>query len=294
MPQVSVEQLFIYPVKSCAGIELSEAELTPEGLLWDRSWMVINADGKFVSQRQLPQMARIHIDFSEQALILAYAPESTSVEYNNPEFFSVDLNPPLGDAITAHIWNDACQVLDEGRAVGDWLTRVLNSPQPLRLVCMAGDSVRPQSQPERFGANTHTQFADAAPFLVTNTTSLHVLNQQLQRDQLDQVDMRHFRPNIVIAGLDAFAEQQVLRLEHPDYTLQLCDRSSRCVMTTVNPDTGIKHPQQVPFKTLTTLNPMPTNSRMPAFGMNTTLISKIDEVPVIRCGDKLDVVFTPQ
>ncbi len=286
MPYVTVEQLYIYPVKSCAGIELQEAELTAEGLLWDRSWMVINDEGNFVTQRQLPQMARIHIDFSEQALILVFVADNGS-----HDIFTVDLNPPLGESISAHIWHDECKVLDEGHAVSEWLTRVLNSPKPLRLVCMATDSIRPQSQPERFGADTHTQFADAAPYLVANMASLNALNQQLERDHLDQVDMRHFRPNIVITGLAAFAEQNVIRLEHADYSLQLCDRSSRCVMTTVNPDTGIKHPQQVPFTTLATLNPMLSNPRMPAFGMNTTLISKTDDAPVIRCGDILSVVY---
>lgn len=280
MTQVTVEQLFIYPVKSCAGIELTEAELTPEGLTWDRSWMVIMPNGKFVTQRQMPQMAKIRVDFSEQALILGF----------EEEVFSVDLNPPVSEPITAKIWHDECQVLDEGAAVGEWLTRVLESKQPLRLVCMQGDFIRPQSEPERFGADTHTQFADAAPFLVTSTASLDALNQQLDQEQLDQVDMRHFRPNIVVSGLEAFAEQSINELSNENYTLKLCDPSSRCIMTTVNPNTGVKHPEMVPFKTLTSLNAMPDNKRVPAFGMNAILQDAQENSDgIIRVGDKLTI-----
>lgn len=276
MTQVTVEQLFIYPVKSCAGIELTEAELTPEGLSWDRSWMIIMPNGKFVSQRQMPQMAKLRVDFSEQALILGY----------EGEIFTVDLNPPVSDPITATIWKDECQVLDEGPAVGEWLTRVLDSKQPLRLVCMQGDFVRPQSAPERFGADTHTQFADAAPYLLTNTASLDALNQQLNVEGKDKVDIRHFRPNIVVSGLEPFAEQETKQLVHADYTLTLCDPSSRCIMTTVNPDTGVKHPDMVPFKTLTDLNAIPDDKRVPAFGMNTICTSG---EAIIRVGDKLEI-----
>ncbi len=280
MTQVTVEQLFIYPVKSCAGIELTEAELTPEGLSWDRSWMVIMPNGRFVTQRQMPQMAKIRVDFSEQALILGF----------EGEVFSVDLNPPVSEPITAKIWNDECQVLDEGAAVGEWLTRVLGSKQPLRLVCMQGDFIRPQSEPERFGADTHTQFADAAPFLVTSTESLTALNNQLEQEGLDQVDMRHFRPNIVVSGLEAFSEQTVKTIEHTDYGLALCDPSSRCIMTTVNPDSGVKHPQMVPFKTLTALNAMPDDKRIPAFGMNARLQASEGNSPgIIRVGDQLTI-----
>ncbi len=280
MTQVTVEQLFIYPVKSCAGIELSEAELTPEGLSWDRSWMVIMPNGRFVTQRQMPQMAKIRVDFSEQALILGY----------EGEVFSVDLNPPVSEPITAKVWHDECQVLDEGTAVGEWLTRVLGSKQPLRLVCMQGDFIRPQSAPERFGTDTHTQFADAAPFLVTSIESLDALNQQLQQEGLEQVDMRHFRPNIVVSGVEAFTEQSIALLNNDGYNLKLCDPSSRCIMTTVNPDTGVKHPQMVPFKTLTSLNAMPNDKRVPAFGMNATLQARPDgSEGIIRVGDKLNV-----
>lgn len=154
---------------------------------------------------------------------------------------------------------------------------------------MAPNHQRVQSQPQRFGDNTHTYFADAAPFLISNTNSLTALNSALQNKGLNPVDDRRFRANIVISGLPAFAEHQVDYLSHHSgERLVLRDHCERCIMTTIDPDTGIKDPSMEPFRTLATLNPNPNNLKAPTFGVNATWMSSPNQpVSYWRRGDTL-------
>lgn len=277
--QVRIEALWTYPVKSLAGISLPQALVTPLGLAYDRHWMLIDSKGNFVSQRTLPAMALIHTSLTATHLHL----------HTGNDQFAIPLQAnATGARLSARVWQDTCEVSDEGDAVSRWLQQYLPSPQPLRLVRMAPGFRRPQSAGARFGEHTSTLFADAAPCLVANTASLAALNEELTRNTLTPVDMRRFRPNIVISGLPAFAEQTTASLQSDTGLLNLCDPSSRCVMTTVDPDTGHKDPAQEPFKTLARLNPMADRPKMPAFGMNTTLQAAADMV--LRCGDWLTAV----
>lgn len=277
MHPLRIEELWIYPVKSLAGIRLQEAGLTPLGLAWDRHWMIVDSSGTFVTQRKLPQMALIRTALSATHLQLSAGAQQLEIAL---------AVPASAETGTASVWGDVCAVLDEGDAAAAWLTTQLQSRSPLRLVRMAEHFRRPQSAPERFGAAT-TRFADAAPCLLTNQASLQALNAALQAQGLTPVDMRRFRPNIVVSGLSAFAEQHTPSLHHEDCTLLLCDPSSRCVITTIDPDTGVKDPAQEPFKTLTRLNPMPAKAHVPAFGMNTTVAATTPAGFTLACGMEL-------
>ncbi len=271
---IKVEQLNIFPVKSLAGIELQESALTNLGLKWDRHWMIVMPNGRFVTQRQKPKMALIKTALSDKELVLS----------SQDQHCSISLDFPKGEPFEATIWRDKCLVVDEGDEVAHWIRQVLDSTVPLRLVRLAKDCSRPQSAPERFGAETTTLFADAGPILVANQASLVRLNSELEQRGLSQVDMRRFRPNIILSGLEAFEEQNIAQLNHQNFSLKLCDRSERCIMTTVDPDTGIKHPDMEPFNTLMSLNTMPESDRKPAFGMNATLEKGSG---LIRVGDVL-------
>lgn len=303
---VCIEQLWVYPVKSLRGISVEQWPITPQGLQYDRQWMLVMPNGRFVSQRQLPQMALIDTQLHNDSLWLSRSgfgavqiPLVSDSGLNGSNASHSNQQPSQRPAIfSASVWRDECDVKEASRAASAWLTQVLQAPQPLRLVSMAEGTQRPQSQPERFGKHTHTQFADAAPFLVSNKASLDELNGSLQKQGLETVDMRRFRPNIVISGLEAFAEQQLTQLIHygdrcsqtkqssqENQTgqisqLQLVDLCERCVVTTINPDTAHKHPQMQPYHTLADLNPIPSTSpkqKAPAFGMNAVWL---------RCGDQ--------
>ncbi|MCV6626814.1 MAG: MOSC N-terminal beta barrel domain-containing protein [Cellvibrionaceae bacterium] len=268
MPRVRVTDLFIYPVKSLGGIALSQTSLTYRGLLYDRRWMIVREDnGQFVSQRQLPRMCLINTRLGETHLTL-----SSPILMPGEAEVKVDINGPRRSQRQASVWRDECRVVDMGDEVALWLNHALNSPKPLRLVAMAPDFRRLQSQPERFGQQAAI-FADAAPFLIANRDSLEVLNQHLAAEDKPLARIEQFRPNIVIAGLSPFSEHSYSRLHSSggNYTLQLHDRCERCSMVNINPTDGSPQAEQEPYRTLAHLNPMPDKPQAAAFGENASL-----------------------
>lgn len=274
MTTVRIEQLIVYPVKSLRGIQVEQWPVTHEGLMYDRHWMLVMPNGRFVSQRQLPRMTLIDTAIEGDTLVLSADGKG---EIKLPL-----MTQQTGTVFTATIWRDDCDVFEAATEASAWLNQALQPPQPLRLVAMAHNHQRNQSQPERFGADTHTRFADAAPFLVANSASLEALNDNLIRQSMSAVDMRRFRPNIVVSGIDAFAEHDLSDLRRADgLALQLRDHCERCIITTIDPDSGEKSADREPYQTLATLNPMPGKplseknlsgkTKAAAFAVNATL-----------------------
>lgn len=275
-----ISQLFIHPVKSLRGFSVDAAKLTPQGLQHDRQWMVVSESKRFITQRKYPQMALIHTAIENQQLIL------TKPSQKGFPPLIIDINTiPRPKAFDAVIWKDTCQVLDEGTVASQWLSKALGIEAPVHLVRMA-DTPRPQSKPEILGEDTHTYFADAAPFLVANEASLERVNEQLADEGHLPVLMENFRPNIVVTGIKAFAEHDIQQLTHENYTLKHCYPCKRCIMPTIDTKTGIRHPQQEPFSLIADINPMPENAKAPAFGENAILLRGEDQH--IRVGDVLD------
>ena len=246
--------------------------------------MLVMPNGRFISQRQLPRMALINTALNQKSGTLTLSLDG---------FGSVSLgfHPQGQSTISAQVWRDHVDVQEASQEASIWLTAALNSPQPLRLVSMHKDAVRQHCNPERFGTASNTYFADAAPALITNTASLSHLNHQLSARQLPEVDIRRFRPNIVVSGLAPFEEQALNKqlLTHRDYRLRLVDQCERCIITTINPDSAEKHPKLEPFRTLGELNPMPGTSpettNRPAFGMNSLI--EVNKATSISVGDVL-------
>ena len=276
MHTAEISGLTIYPVKSMKGIELESAELTPHGLQNDRRYMVVRANGRFVTQRDLSRLALVHTGLDEDGIVLSMdghgsvAVPSTAVD---------------GEHIDTKVWGDECETVDQGEEISRWLTSALESSGTLKLVRMAPGFIRPQSQPEKLGTKTATHFADAAPFLVANESSLDVLNQELETRGHNTVPMNRFRPNIVVRGLAPFAEHKIAELSSENYRLGLCHPCERCVVTTIDQATGIKNPGRQPFTTLGDINPMPGTKRAPAFAQNAIL--KGGDGQTMALGDRL-------
>ncbi len=279
MPTIS--QLFVYPVKSLRGYTLESAQLSPQGLIYDRQWMIINDDNIFVTQRKYSEMILIHTRIESGQLILS-KPNDTTLE---PLVIEIN-RTPVTPAFEAKVWKDMCWVLDEGEQASQWLSRALNISQRLRLVRMS-DIQRPQSKPDLLGKETHTYFADAAPFLVTNEASLVALNTHLNTQGIESVTMERFRPNIVVQGLDAFAEHDIKGLANDQYALNHCYPCQRCVVPTIDIETGQRHGQRQPFSMLAEINGMPENAKVPAFGENATLVS--GDGGFIHVGDTVNI-----
>ncbi len=277
MHDAVVDGLTIYPVKSMRGIALDRAVLTKHGLLGDRRWMVVRKSGRFVTQRDMPRLALVHTAQTDSGVKLSMDGRGS---------ITVPFDHSGGTQIRTKVWKDHCETIDEGKEVSKWLTSALESGEVLRLVRMAPGFVRPQSQPKNLGEQTSTFFADAAPFLVANPASLDALNRELGARELSTVPMNRFRPNIVIRGLEPFAEHQVSELSSKSCTLKFCHPCQRCVVTTIDQDSAVKSPAWQPYKTLRDINPMPGNERAPAFGQNAILYR--GNGAVISIGDRFE------
>ena len=280
MSALKITGLFIYPVKSMKGIALNQAQLTARGLLNDRHWMVVRSNGRFVTQRDIPRLSLIHTSLDECGVVL-------SMKGHDSIVIPFDLHD--GTMIDTKVWKDSCETLDQGEAISHWLTQALGSEEPLRLVRMNPGFVRPLAKAAILGEKTTTEFADAAPFLVANEASLYKLNSVLESTSLDSVPMNRFRPNIVVQGLEPFAEHKLTALSTEGYRLELCYPCKRCIVTTIDQDTAEKNPDRQPFRTLQTINPMPGDEKAPAFAENAILTR--GEGQDIAIGDLLEATL---
>lgn len=263
MLQGRITELAIFPVKSLAGIRVAEIVATPLGLAGDREWMLVNAQGRFVTQRLLPQLALIQPELRDGQLSLS-APGMAPV-------FIPTLTPDA-PSLEVLVWKDSCRAQIAPTAINQWLTQAAKSAAPLQLVRLA-PGFRRTANTERFGSGSHTQFADAAPFLVAHQASLDALNARLIAAGEVPVDMRRFRANLIVESeAPAFSEHGWSQLTLGEgLSLGLKDHCKRCSMITVDPDRGEFSANTAPFTQLTQLNAMPDNPKAPAFGVNAVL-----------------------
>lgn len=273
--------LHVYPVKSLAGIALPASQLLPTGLPQDRQWMLVSGKGRFLTQREVPRMALIRTELTGRGVRLSL-----------PGRGSLDLPREAhpGRRSQVRVWQDECEVMDQGDEASRWLGLALGLDPAPRIVRLAPDHRRPQSHPERYGEQTTTLFADGAPYLVANQASLSALNEALRRQHQSPVPMNRFRPNIVLQGLPPFAEHRVRRLVGDDFVLAPRYPCARCLITTIDQDSGVPHPEREPFVTLRDINPMPDRPGEAAFGENAVLLSDYPQTaPTVRVGQQLRI-----
>jgi len=261
------------------GIAVDKAQLTSKGLLYDRHWMVVGENGRFITQRDIPRMALVNTRLGAEGVELGMQGHGS---------ISVPFDLFRGEQIETSVWRVRCQAIDQGKHISDWLTRALVSKEPLRLVRMDPDYTRPQNKPKIMGEKTTTDFADAAPFMVANQASLDELNSVLESNSSQAVPMNRFRPNIVVQGLEPFAEHKLAGLSAENYELRLRAPCERCIITTMDQETAKKDPHGQPFKTLQTINPIPEKVKAPAFGQYATLSR--GEAMNIMVGDRFEPI----
>lgn len=235
-----IRELWIHPVKSCRGLPLGTARLGTRGFEWDRHWMVIDAQDRFVTQRTHPKLATVQPSF-EPAMSGALPPVLRAL------LLSVAgggaLHVPLevqGASREVIVWNDRCLAQDEGDEAAAWFSALLG--EPVRLVRVPPAMSR-HANPEFTGpVPAPVGFADGFPVLVANAASLEDLNGRLP----EPIPMRRFRPNLVLEGLPAFAEDRIERLHIGRAVLRLVKPCTRCVITTTDQESGERSTDPLP------------------------------------------------
>lgn len=266
-----VSALYTYPIKSCAGLTHNTIAFDSRGPSWDRRWVVADSDGMFYTQRELPLMALIKPTFADDALALT-APGMSSIR--------IPLEAERAAPRQVRVWKDTCAAWDEGDNLAQWFSDYLKVDA--RLYRMTDDHYRAVNkdyapQPAQVG------FADGYPALIVSESSLDDLNQHLIERGSEAIPMRRFRPNIVITDSDAFAEDTWRTAQIGAMTFDLVKACARCVMTTVDPDTGTVPDKAEP---LATLNTYRKQERGVMFAQNA-----IHRAPgVLNVGDMVNVV----
>jgi len=216
-----VIRLAIYPVKGLGGQLLEEVEVKDRGLAWDRRWMLVGGDQRFLSQRQLPKMATIKAAVTGEELVL---------DHRNGRI-TVPLKPPeTAPKIQVTIWNDQVEavVLPD---YGNWFSEILH--HRCDLVFMPDTTLRAVN-PKFARAGDIVGFADAYPILLIGAASLEDLNARLD----DPVPIDRFRPNIVVATNEPFIEDQWGEIEIGSTLVSGTKASARCLVPTVDQLTG--------------------------------------------------------
>jgi uncharacterized protein len=259
-----VSRLYLHPIKSCAGIAVDEALLIETGFEHDRAWMVVDASGEFVSQRELPRMALVSPTLRASDVVL-----------RAPGMLALHLLLDTVDApCHAKVWDDTVAAYDMGDLAAQWFSDFLG--QRVRLVRFDPAERRLCNKQWTGEFEAETAFADGFPLLVTSTASLAELNRRLLAAGHDAVPMQRFRPNIVLDGVqDAHGEDFIdeLTIESPDgpVLLKLVKPCGRCSIPDVDPATAVQGHHVA--DTLASYRAEPRIGGALAFGMNAIIVS---------------------
>ena len=246
---LQISHLFIYPIKSLGGIELQDAQLTDRGLKYDRRWMLVDEYNQFLTQRNFPQMALLKTAINENKLIVS------EMEHEE-DALTLDLEPSLGENVQVDVWDDNCAAHHISSAADVWLSKKLG--RNVKLVYMP-DSSRRQVDKSYALHDDITSFSDGYPVLLIGQSSLDDLNSRLT----EPVPMNRFRPNIVFTGGTPYLEDEMKHFKINDLDFFGVKPCGRCVLTTINQETGIAGKE--PLRTLSLYRT--TNNKV-NFGQN--------------------------
>jgi uncharacterized protein YcbX len=233
----TIAALFVYPVKSCRGISVAQARLTPRGLQYDREWLVVSPDGRFLTQREAPRLALIGTALHDDCLELS--------AQGLPRL-AVPLRRPVRAASTeVTVWRDRVLASDEGPAAANWLSEHLR--REVRLVRFDDARPRPTDPAWSQGLAGTSAFSDGYPVLVLSRASLDDLNLRLP----SPLPVDRFRPNVLLDDCAPYAEDAIGWLASEQMRLRIVKPCTRCVITTTDQATAVPQGDE-PLHTLKT------------------------------------------
>jgi len=259
-----VQNLYLYPIKSLGGIAVQEAQVEERGFKYDRRWMLVDQSGDFLTQRQHPQLALLQVALSETQLEVFFKGDPS-------RRIAFDLGLVSDQELQVSIWGDQVLARVVSAEVSRWFSDFLQ--MELDLVVMPESSDR-KMDPRYAVQGESVSFADGMPYVMIGQASLDELNGRLA----DPVGMDRFRPNLVFSGGEAYAEDQFKKLQIGEVEFQVVKPCARCVLITVNQQTGEKGKE--PLATLATYR---TVNNKVYFGQNAVALTQ----GIVRVGDPI-------
>ncbi len=259
--------IFIYPIKSLAGISLTEATVQREGLQYDRRWMLLDAAGQFLTQRKLPEMALLKTAIDSNRLRVTHRHgHAGTLEF----FLDQTEDSP---AFPVQVWDDEVAARSVGGDVDEWFSQALRTP--CQLVRIEENAMRYDLKGK---GGKYVSFADSQPFLIIGEASLGDLNRRLDVP----LPMNRFRPNLVFSGGQPFDEDDWTHFTIGDVHFKNVKPCIRCTVPTIDQQTG-RVAGAEPLRTLATFRKVGNQVK---FGMNVALPDMQGEA-VIRVGDEI-------
>ncbi|MCX8484770.1 MAG: MOSC N-terminal beta barrel domain-containing protein [Bacteroidia bacterium] len=242
----TITSIHIYPIKSMGGISLTEAEVGMRGLQHDRRYMLVSEEGRFLTQRQTPELGRFHLQYNtdQTGFLVTFQGDTLAIP--------LSLDHQNHQTQIANVWDDTVEVLSAPSHINQWFSQKLQ--RDVSLVYQpdnASRPVAPEYQPNPQSTH-HVSLADGYPILVVSAASLSLLNQQIQHNNplAEPMEMSRFRPNIVVDNLQPHQEDSLGTFELNSTTLHITKPCSRCILTTIDPITLERGDE--PLRTLST------------------------------------------
>jgi uncharacterized protein len=278
--KAKIAQLFIYPIKSCGAIELKEAVLTDTGLDLDRAWMVVDEQGVFLSQRELPRMALIQPLLKTYDMIVK-APGMLALHIAIDE---------VEKPVTVTVWEDTVKAFDMGDLAAQWFSDFLE--QTVRLVRFDPEQTRLSSRKWTNGLEAKNGFDDGFAVLVTSVASLKVLNDKLTAAGEKAITMQRLRPNVVLTGVEAYDEDRLdtlhITTQEGEAQLKHVKPCARCTIPDVDLQSG-KQGTAV-ADTLQSYRANPMMDGAVTFGMNAIILA--GEGATLRVGQAVGANYS--
>jgi len=262
---ISLVSIHIYPVKALGGISLAQSLVTPRGLQHDRRFMVVDANDAFLTQRDHPKMATVWVEI-----------ENGEVSFSAPDIESISFSATPNElpARNVQVWASIVRAYVVSPGADQWLSDYLGIDA--RLVYMP-DSAERRINPDYAHHNEIVSFADGYPLLIASQASLDDLNARITGSGGQAVPMNRFRPNLVIAGCGAYAEDQLGDIVIGEAAFRAVKPCIRCQVPTTDQASGVVRGPE-PLQTLATYR---DSGNGVMFGMNLIPLT----LGTVRVGD---------
>lgn len=264
---MQLQDIYIYPIKSLGGFRVQEANLEEKGFQYDRRWMLVDKEGRFLTQREHSKMALLQVVLNGEGLVVHRKDKPA-------EKVSIPMQPSTEVVMPVQIWDDEVSGQLVDIEVSEWFSKQLNIE--CDLVLFPEFAVR-KLKPKYAVNNESVSYADGMPYLLIGQSSLDDLNHKLE----EEVGMERFRPNLVVSGAEAFEEDEWEKIKIGDAEFKISKPCARCVMTTIDQQTAQKGKE--PLKTLATYR---LEDKKILFGQNLIHLNGAK----VQVGDKVEII----